>query len=94
MKTSFSSLPSPRKRGSVGEDEAAASLTTRARQSRAKGEDEATASLTKLKNILNLIQNINFLISTTNVNPRLALEILMLELGHNFNKEKKIFSSS
>ena len=94
MKTSFSSLPSPRKRGSVGEDEAAASLTTRARQSRAKGEDEAAASLTKLKNILNLIQNINFLISTTNVNPRLALEILMLELGHNFNKEKKIFSSS
>ena len=46
MKTSFSSLPSPRKRGSVGEDEAAASLTTRARQSRAKGEDEAAASLT------------------------------------------------
>jgi len=43
MKTSFSSLPSPRKRGSVGEDEAAASLTTRAI---AKGEDEAAASLT------------------------------------------------
>lgn len=37
-------------------------------------------SLTKLKNILRQIQNINFLISTTNVNSRLALEILMLEL--------------
>jgi DNA polymerase-3 subunit delta' len=34
----------------------------------------------KLKNILKLIQDTNFLISTTNVNPRLALEILMLEL--------------
>ena len=38
-----SSLPSPRKRGSVGGDTAAASLFTRAI---AKGEDEATASLT------------------------------------------------
>jgi len=37
-------------------------------------------SLNKLKNILKLIQTTNFLISTTNVNPRLALEILMLEL--------------
>ena len=43
MRTSFSSLPSPRKRGSVGEDTAAASLTTRAL---AKGGDEAAASLT------------------------------------------------
>lgn len=34
----------------------------------------------KVKNILNLIQRMNFLISTTNVNQRLALEILMLEL--------------
>jgi len=38
------------------------------------------STLKKLKNILRLIQNTNFLISTTNVNPRLALEILMLEL--------------
>jgi len=34
----------------------------------------------KIKNILEKIQSTNFLISTTNVNPRLALEILMLEL--------------
>lgn len=34
----------------------------------------------KLKNNLNLIQSTNFLISTTNINPRLALENLMLEL--------------
>ena len=37
-------------------------------------------SLEKLKNILNLIQNTKFLISTTNINTKLALEILMLEL--------------
>ncbi|OGZ18804.1 MAG: hypothetical protein A2175_00795 [Candidatus Nealsonbacteria bacterium RBG_13_42_11] len=36
-------------------------------------------SLLKLKNILKLIQTTQFLISRTNVNPRLALEILMLE---------------
>ncbi len=36
-------------------------------------------SLSKLKNILQNIQNTNFLISTTNVNSRLALETLMLE---------------
>ena len=34
----------------------------------------------KLKNIIKQIQNTNFLISTTSVNPRLALEILMLGL--------------
>jgi len=33
----------------------------------------------KLKNIIKQIQNTNFLISTTSVNPRLALEILMLQ---------------
>ena len=37
-------------------------------------------SFSKLKNILSQIQNINFLLTSTNVNPRLALEILMLEL--------------
>jgi len=34
----------------------------------------------KLRKILKTIQSITFLISTTNVNPRLALEMLMLEL--------------
>lgn len=37
-------------------------------------------SQNKLRNIVKLIQEINFLISTTNVNPRLALEMLMIEL--------------
>ena len=37
-------------------------------------------SLPKLKTIVQLIQDTIFYISTTNVNPRLALEILMLEL--------------
>ena len=36
--------------------------------------------LKKLSMILQKIQSTNFLISTTNVNPKLALEILMLEL--------------
>jgi len=34
----------------------------------------------KLKDILNSIQRTNFLLSTTNVNSKLALENLMLEL--------------
>ncbi len=37
-------------------------------------------SFFKLKNILSQIQNTNFFLTSTNVNPRLALEILMLEL--------------
>ena len=37
-------------------------------------------SLAKLSKILKLIQTTDFLIATTNVNARLALEILMLEL--------------
>ena len=37
-------------------------------------------SVLKLRKILKTIQNISFLTSTTNVNARLALEILMLEL--------------
>ncbi len=37
-------------------------------------------SLKKLKNILQKIQNTYFLISTTNINPRLAIDLLMLEL--------------
>lgn len=39
-----------------------------------------TYSFSQLKNTLEFIRWINFLISTTNVNPRLAFEILMLEL--------------
>lgn len=42
--------------------------------------DSLRYSLSKLKNIIKLIQKTNFLLSTTNVNPRLALEILILEL--------------
>ena len=37
-------------------------------------------SFTRLKNIINQIQKTIFLLTTTNVNPRLALEVLMLEL--------------
>lgn len=37
-------------------------------------------SFNKIKNILKLIQKTNFLISNTNVNPRLSLEILLMEL--------------
>lgn len=37
-------------------------------------------SLLKLKHILDLIQRVNFLLSSTNTKPKLALEILMLEL--------------
>jgi len=42
--------------------------------------EEDNIIIIKLKNILEKIQSTNFLISTTNVNRRLALEILMLEL--------------
>jgi len=44
------------------------------------GGEAGEYSVIKLKKIVKSIQNINFLISTTNVNNRLALEILMLEL--------------
>ncbi len=37
-------------------------------------------SLAKIKQIINLVQSTNFLISTTNVNRRLALETLLMEL--------------
>lgn len=37
-------------------------------------------SLNRLKNILQAIERINFLISTTNINSRLAFEMLMLQL--------------
>ncbi len=44
-----------------------------------KGKSATQHSISELKNILKLIQTTKFLISTTNVNPRLALERLMLE---------------
>lgn len=37
-------------------------------------------SLSKLKNILKLIQSVKYLISNTNVNSRLSLEMLMMEI--------------
>ena len=43
-------------------------------------EDFNQYSLTKLKDIIRQIQSTNYLISTTNLNPRLALEILLIEL--------------
>ncbi len=41
---------------------------------------EEKNSLPKIKKILKLIQSTNFLVSTTNVNSKLALEILLMEL--------------
>lgn len=41
---------------------------------------DGISKISKIKNILDKIQSTNFLISTTNVNKRLALEVLMLEL--------------
>ena len=51
-----------------------------ARNTKHKLQNTNNYSLDKLRKILNSIQNIRFLISTTNVNSRLALETLMLEL--------------
>ena len=42
--------------------------------------DFSRYSLSKLKDIIRHIQSTRFLISTTNTNPRLALEILLIEL--------------
>jgi len=42
--------------------------------------DFSRYSLSKLKDIIRHIQSTKFLISTTNTNPRLALEILLIEL--------------
>ncbi len=42
--------------------------------------NQADPSSAKLRNILDLIQRVNFLISNTNVSPKLALETLMLEI--------------
>ena len=45
-----------------------------------KIEDFSQYSLTKLKDIIRHIQSTKFLISTTNTNSRLALEILLMEM--------------
>lgn len=37
-------------------------------------------SMTKIKNTLNFIERTMFFLSTTNINPRLALEVLMMEI--------------
>ncbi len=37
-------------------------------------------SLSKLMKIISLIQSTNFLLSTTNINPKLAIELLLMEL--------------
>ncbi len=42
--------------------------------------DFSQSSLLKIKNILEHIQTIKHLIFTTNINPRLALEVLLMEL--------------
>ena len=42
--------------------------------------DFSRYSLTKLKDIIRHIQSTKFLISTTNTSPRLALEILLMEM--------------
>jgi len=42
--------------------------------------DFSQYSLSKLKDIIRRIQSTKFLISTTNTNPRLALEILLMEM--------------
>jgi len=42
--------------------------------------DFSRYSLSKLKDIIRHIQSTKFLIFTTNTNPRLALEILLIEL--------------
>jgi len=55
-------------------------------QATTKGEEEnlfsSPSKVEHLKSILQQIQRTIYLISTTNINPRLALEILMLELQH------------
>ena len=42
--------------------------------------DFSRSSLLKIKDVLNHIQTAKYLIFTTNINPRLALEILMMDL--------------
>ena len=37
-------------------------------------------SLNKLKKIISLIQSTDYLLSTTNINPKLAFELLLIEI--------------
>ena len=69
MRTKFSSPTEPQ-RGEGGDE------------GKLRGRQTSSTSLEHLKNILQQIQRAIYLISTTNINPRLALEILMLELQH------------
>lgn len=48
--------------------------------SRNEKDKNVLEKIKKIKKFINLIEETNFLISWTNINPRLALEILMLEL--------------
>jgi len=48
--------------------------------SKLKGDSKSTYSLSKLKKIISLIQSLNYLVSTTNINSKLAFEILLIEL--------------
>jgi len=62
-------------------DERSSSTTERRECSeRSEGLQFNNYSSARLRKILKLIQRINFLIAKTNVNPRLALEILAIEL--------------
>jgi len=45
-----------------------------------KADTFSNYSINKLKDIIREIQSTNYLISTTNLNPRLALEILLMEM--------------
>lgn len=45
-----------------------------------KEETLSQYSLSKLKKIIKLLQSISFLLSTTNINPKLALELLLMEM--------------
>jgi len=70
-------------------DKEPSSTERRERSERSEGGDERSSSTSfqfnnyssaRLRKILKLIQRINFLIAKTNVNPKLALEILAIEL--------------
>lgn len=45
-----------------------------------KGDSKSKYPLSKLKKIISLIQSLNYLISSTNINPKLAFELLLMEI--------------
>jgi len=47
---------------------------------RLKGDNSIKYSLSKLKRIISSIQSTNYLMSSTNINPKLALEVLLMEM--------------